>query len=87
MNFIKEVFILIKIVDLIEENKLELFPGVSVLDSLLLHPDEDVWETVAKVIECVLAQTSHGAVIAAFDGSRSQTLCQKRDFTEIFSLL
>lgn len=75
MNFIKEVFILIKIVNLIEENKLELFPGVSVLDSLLLHPDEDVWEAVAKVIECVLAETSHCAVIATFDGSRSHTLC------------
>ena len=87
MDFIKEFRILIEIVNLIEENKLELFPGIHVFDGLLLHPDEDVWETVAKVVKSLFAETSHGAVIAAFDGSRSQTLCEKRDFTEIFSLL
>ena len=74
VNFIKEVFILIEIVDLVQEDKLELFPWVSIFDGTLFHSDEDVWETVAKVVKCVFAETCHGAVVAAFDGSRSQAL-------------
>lgn len=87
VNFVKEVFILVKIVDLIKKNKLKLFPWISVFDGTLLHPDEDIWKTVAKVVKCIFAKTRHCAVIAAFDSSGSHALGEEGDFTEVFSLL
>ena len=55
VTLIEEVLILIEIIDLIQENKLELLPGIPIVDGTLLHTDEDVWEAVAEVVKCLFA--------------------------------
>lgn len=55
VTLIEEVLILIEIIDLIQENKLELLPGIPIIDGTLLHTDEDVWEAITEVVKCLFA--------------------------------
>ena len=55
---------LVKIVNMLEKGDLEHLPFVFVSrQAVVLHVRQNVWKTIAKIIEPLLPQAGHGAVI------------------------
>jgi len=68
VNFLKEFFVKIlgiEVVNLLEKGLLELLPRVLVFHSPLLHLQENVREAITQVVEYVLGQAGHRAVVGA----------------------
>jgi len=52
-----------KIVYLLKDSMLELSPRILVLESLLFHLYQNVWEVAAEVVEHSLVDARHSAVV------------------------